>query len=412
MLPNRQKRTWKTAATVIAVSCACALSVPLKSNAMAQCCGEAALLSVILETMETNFMMVYMYMISGEGDVGTGLVGTMSANAQSQASHDETQLSNQEMHYQAVARSRKAEMIAADTLNQTVGDSRQCVDTVLASNMGVRGATTDAQKASAQASAKLSTTLALNRISPSESSYGGTLIKDLSTYCSETDALAKRCSAGSLPDANIRAQSVLVPASDYTKPADVVKQSQTFDAAGGDQQLTAAIAASSNIMGTFSPPVLPKAVAESPAGRMYTAKYKIYEARLSAGEAILAGMVGRRAPSETAKTWDAQSSEYSSIFPGVSKPTKPSELETLRYEVMRRYAGSQWQADLRASGDVANTMKERLYGESVELKILYEIHTRMEEQAAVRSAILSQLVSPISKKEVVSDATGAYRSKQ
>ena len=378
------------------------------------CCGETILLGMILSLMNVNNALIYEYMISGASDAGTGIAGTLSANALSQASHNEVQGANQQSHYNAVTRARKAEMVAAQTLSSEIADSRECSEALISQQMGARSGSTDAASYSVQSASKIHAGLATAMASaPSESSSAGTLLKTHNAkYCSPVDVLNKRCSAGSaMPDGDVRVQSLLAPAIDFTSTS-TQGQSMTMT----PEQSQAALDSSVNIMGRFSPPVLPKAVSDSPAGRMYTTKYKIYEARLSPATMALAGIAGRRSEATlnagAKQSWAAVNGEYSKLFPGAQAPANPSETELLRYEVTRRFAGSDYMAQLRKSSSLTNVLVDVAQGDAVELKILYEMHQRLEEDNAILSTVLAQLISPISKKEVIDASTGAYRSKQ
>ena len=409
--PAQRASKAKLAAAACCAGLTLGAAYPFSAQAMGQCCGETALLSLILETMQANFEMLYMYMISGEGDVGTGIVGTTSANAQSQMSHDEAAKSNLQAHRYAIKREQQGEKIAVDRNVRTLGDPRECSEAKLRSDFGVRGDNADAYAASMSGAAKIQQATAKARALPNESASAGEVLAAMGKYCSPADAAAQRCSKSSLPDANVRAESLFKPAGDYTAP--VQSQSLTYDnGSGSGEQMSAAQETASNILGRFAPAALPQAVAQTPAGKMHTAKVKIYEARLSPAENILTGIAGRRAPMPSSQAWSQASDEYPQIFPNTQKPSNPSEIEALRYEVMRRYAGSKWQSDVKKSGDLASALRERVVTESVELKVLYDIHTRLEEQASVRAAILAQLVGPVDRKSVEDAGSAAYRTKQ
>ena len=411
----RKTAKQKIVSAAAAVAVACGLGVPLQ-QAYAGCCGETAVLMAILEAMEADFEMLYMYMISGEGDIGTGVVGTISGNARAKMSHDETQGGNQDAHYAAVDREREGEAVALKRNVDTLGDPRSCSEDAVKNSYGLRGANADAAQYSAKAAGVANRKVAehLAGTQPSDTNHAAILIDEMKQYASPADVTAGRAqsegSAG-MPDANIRAQSLFVPAYDYTKPDTAGKQPLTFS----DEQQKAANLALDNIVARFSPPALPKAVEDTPAGKMYVAKTKIFNARMSPAVMALSGISARRSPAELGSNsdqWQQHSSEYGSIFPNVPKPDKPSEMELLRLEVMRRYAGSKWMSDLKSSSDPAKVAAEQAMTDSVKLKVLYEIHTRLEENSAIQAAILAQLVNPVSRQELDAAAQTAYRNKQ
>ena len=416
-MSKKSKTSWKQKTAILAVSLGVTLGgvLPVK-NAIAGCCGETAVLMAILSAMEVNFELLYTYMISGVGDVGTGIVGTISGNARAKMSHDEIQGANQAAYTAALERSRDAEMIAANTLNKEIGDPRSCQEDQILASHGVRGANVDAAVVSSRAAAASNKKAAehLAGTQPSDAAHAGVIINEQKEFASPADVKAGRAQAlGSkgMPDANVRVQSLFTPAHDYTDPAAAAKQSVTFN----DDQVAAAQLAIDNIAARFSPPALPQGVEATPAGLLYIAKTKIFNARLSPAIMGLSGISSRRAPADlgnNAAQWATASSEYAALFPGVSKPDRPSELELLRLEVMRRYAGSQWIADLKKSGSPAQVAVEQAVTDSVKLKVLYEIHTRLEENSAIQSAILAQLVNPVSRVEMEGAAQSAYRNKQ
>ena len=390
--------------------------VPVKkSEAMAQCCGETAMLMLILFTMQMNFMELYMYLISGIGDVGTGIAGTTSANSQSQMSHNEAAQSNAEAHDKAIQRTREAEMIVADRVVADSPNPAHCSEETIVKNMGTKGDSVDASIAGAKAAGKIAADLSKSRNLKNELAHSAAIIESsTSLYCSQADQDAKRCSKSIMPAANERVQSLFTPAHDYLNIAEAKKQTSTFDygAANGPQS-KAAIEAASLITGKYSPPVIPKAVSETPLGKMYNAKYKIYEARLAPSEMILANIIARRTPSgSTSKTWQQSQSVFSRVFAGKTMPSSPSETEAVQLEVYKRFADSDWLTEVKKDDDMARVMQERTVTSSVELKILLDIHARLEENLAVRSAILTQLVNPVSKLEVETAAASAYRAKE
>lgn len=406
----------KVMATIIATTFAFSAAVIPVKDAKAGCCGETAVLFAIWVAMEFDFYLLYSYLISGIGDVGTGVVGTISGNARAKMSHDETQEGNQAAHYAAVDRTRDAEMIPAKRVINNSPDPSHCSEEAINMASGAAGANSDAALATAAQIAKSNAKTAQNQAGtqPSDTAHAAKVLEEMKKYASDIDAKEGRfASAGSagMPDGNIRTQSLFTPAHDYTKPDESAKQNLTFT----KEQQEAADAVINNMVTRFTPPALPQAVEATPTGKVYIAKTKIFNARLSPAVMALSGIAARRAESplsgNTQQGWQTASKEYSAIFPGVNKPSAPSEMETLRMEVMRRYAGSDWLTDLKKNSNPARVAQEQAATDAVKLKVLYEIHNRMEENSAVQAAILSQLVNPVSRSEIDNIAQSAFRNK-
>ena len=410
----------KKAAAAAAAVCALAAGGAGYQRAFADptwnphCCGETVLLGMILSLMEFNDQLIYSYLISGTGDVGTGIVGTISANAQSQMSHNEAGGGNLAAHDAARKREVRGEQVALERNVKTLGDPRECQEGLIKQQLGARAGSGEAALYAMNSSAKYQAIVAESLAkTPSESaSAAAVMAAHKSKFCGFDDAKAGRCGTSQMPDGDIRVQSLFGPAGNYTAPA-AGSASLTFQ----PQHEEAAGASAVNIMGAFAPPVLPKAVSMTPAGRMYAAKYKIFESRLSPANMVLTGIAGRRAPATLSggakESWDAVKGEYSAVLPQAGQaPDNPSEAELLRFEVMRRYAGSKWLSNVQKSGDPAAAMREVAYNDAVELKVLYDMHQRLEEDNAVLAGVLAQMTNPVTRQGLNEAAATSYRTKQ
>ena len=378
------------------------------------CCGETILLAIILATMVFNDSLLYTYLISGIGDIGTGGTGTTSANAQSQMSHKETAGSNTKAHYAAVDRTRDAEMTVAERVVNDSPNPMACEEGIISSQLGARNAFGDTSKATNIAASKISASVDKTIASAKNelAHTAGFIEKHYSKYCSEVDSKAGRCSGSSkMPDADSRVQSIFYPADNFQNQQSA-KQSITFTS----EQFEAASDAVVNILGRYSPPTLPKSVSETPAGKMYNIKMKVFQSRISPANFVLTNIAARRGQAELSSgaqtTWNEASKSYSDIFTGTQAPSKPSEAEAMRLEVMRRFADPRYyKNNMAKDSDLANSLVELAQNDAIELKLLWDLHSRLEEDNALLAATIAQLLNPISKTEIENNYSNSFRSK-
>lgn len=376
------------------------------------------------------------YLTNGDGETGKGVIGAITKTADADRKFQEENMANEHARMQVLAMNQAMAIRVAGAIS----NPRDCYELPkrVGARMGGGGAGSNVPKGRTEA--KVAATNAGNQPSPvahAAAVYGnhkanGFCSNEDANYAGVTTGDASRnafgCeAAGPMPDGDARAQGLFVPAHDYTAAASAKKVSVTFDngaaASGGSTQRNAADESIANIVSRFSPPALPKNVEQTPAGRILLTKQKIFNARLSTSINALSTIAAMRDASANpmsaqtlARVWGADvDAVYSRVFPGVQKPEKPSEIEVLRYEVMRRYADygdSSWAVEGSKVSDPAKRQLMQMETEAVQLNLLYQIHSRLGENNAIQAAILAQLVNPISKEELERSARGAIQSKQ
>ncbi len=382
---------------------------------------------------------IYNYMAAGEGETGTGIIGIMGKEHDLDRKFLEEQL--------ALNHARMQELMMkssyADAVAKKIQSYRACDDIVAntmarsasggAAGRGGGGSAakgvTENKVAKAMAGGTLSEAGQAGRVyaEHAAASNGYCSYEDVNYYNSDGSVKGPRnafgCSApGEMPDGDARAQSVFAPAHDYTKPAVVAKQTLTFTTA----QKNAADASIRNIVSAFSPPALPKEREATDAGKLYLAKTKVFNARVSSAVHSLAAMADRRTPASIGSgasgtsggsflfwSWGANDwkTVYARVF-GLSSadvPAQLSEADSLRFEAYLRYyddssQSDSWYAKQVEGGSGDDLLKEQLRMGSVELMMLYNIHQRMEENNMIQAAILSHMINPVSKDELLRSA--------
>lgn len=385
----------------------------------------------------------YSYLTAGEGDTGKGVIGTMNKIWAEERPFLEA-IGNNGASWQ---KANALDMLPGQVAMQRAGDPRNCSE--IPTRIGARaaggsrggsraiGSRVDRAIQAASVGTKISESSYASEINATHGSADlGLCAKEDVSFDANGDAAKAYGSsrnlngcqaAGPMPNGDIRGQSLFVPAYDYVKVADgdagelAKASSLTFN----PKQSTVAGIAAKNIVASFSAPAMPKDVEASPAGQLVTAKGKILQARLSPAIQALASIASFRAPAALgSKAADALSNNwmstatpvYGRVFPaGTEVPKVPSLAEILRFEVFRRYmdfGGDQdsWLAQLNDSQDPARVGRMQAETQAVQLYVEYEILNRLEENNAIQAAILSQLVNPVSKQEVVNASAAAYKA--
>lgn len=378
---------------------------------------------------------IHAYLTNGDGDTGRGVIGTITKTMDAQRKFSEEDTANEHARMQVLSMNQAmATRVAA-----SISNPRDCYELPkgMGARMGGGGGATAASKGRIETNlAKEGAGTKTSEVAHAAAVYGnhsanGHCTAEDAKYAGVNGGSADRqafgCTApGKMPDGDARAQSLFVPAHDYTKADAPERLSLTFDngqKVNGPSQAMSADETIANIVARFSPPALPKGVEQTPQGRVLLTKQKVFNARLSpavnALSTIAAGRDGVNNPmSDTMRksVWgDEVAGVYGRVFPGLKVPVKPSEMEVLRYEVMRRYAdygGGSWNEKMVSNSDPAARSKMQLENQAVQLNLLYQIHSRMEENNAVQAAILSHLVNPITKSDLELAAQGALNSKQ
>lgn len=403
--------------------------------------------------INTYLANMYVYMISGEGDTGSGIIGAITKHMDLLWSQQRQ--FQEEMVNKGAAFNRKTALdkATANAVVNRIGDPRVCSElpqraagrfAALGGGGGVRGrARTEAIAAQAAPGVKSSDgehAADMYAVHGGGSTELGIKQGDL---CSKQDVArsgdaaktfgAKRngygCQQeGSMPDADARIQSIFVPAHKYEAvangdPEEIAKASSlTYS----QPQAAVASLAAKNAVNAFSTPALPNDIENSPGGKILLAKQKVLQDRMSAGIQALSSLVGSRTPmsaglgSTTAKTiannWKQTAADvYQRVFPeGTPVPDVPSMAEMLRYEVYRRFldVGGQesWINKLDTADDrKVNQMQAET--QAVQLYVEWELLNAVRENNAIQAAILAQMVNPVTKQEITAAAASAYRNK-
>lgn len=375
------------------------------------------------------------YLTNGDGETGRGVIGAITKTSDADRKFQEENTANEHSRMQVLAMNQAMAIRVAGAIS----NPRDCYEMPkrIGARMGGGGAGSNVPKGRTEARvAATGAGTQPSEVAHAAAIYGnhknnGFCSSEDTRYAGVTTGDASRnafgCdAAGPMPDGDARAQGLFVPAHDYTNAAEARKVSVTFDNGqavnGARTQRNAADETIANIVNRFSPPALPKHVEQTPAGRILLTKQKVFNARLSTAVGALSTIAAMRdaaanpMSSQTlARVWGADvDGVYSRVFPGVQKPEKPSELEVLRYEVMRRYADygdGSWAVEGSKQSDQTKRQLMQMETEAVQLNLLYQIHSRLGENNAIQSAILAQMVNPISKDELEKSARAALQAK-
>lgn len=367
---------------------------------------------------------IRLYLTSGVGDTGTGLIATI------QKTQDANRLYSQESDALQQSRNQVLAMnqAMANRVAAGIPDPRDCdeLPRMVGARAGGGGGSSAIAKGRSEArlaagsAGALPTATAHAAIVYANHEAGGYCAAEDINYSGVSGKAATRnafncTTVGAMPDGDARAQGLFVPAHDYASAPAAERMSLTFDngtaPASGPSQAAAADDTAGNIVARFAPPALNKGAEQTPDGRVFLAKTKVFNARLSPAINALTSISSRRNAAANPLSADALAlwndgnvqGVYDRIFSGAKHPQKPSEIEVLRYEVMRRYAdygANSWAQKVTNESDPAKRSLAQLQSQAVEMNLLYQIHGRLEENNAIQAAILSQLMNPITKTEL------------
>lgn len=377
---------------------------------------------------------IRIYLTTGEGDTGTGLIGTIQKTQDANRFYGQEEAATNHARNQVLAMNQAM----ANRVASSIPDPRDCDE--LPQRVGARagggggGSMVSKGRTEAKAAANAAGTL------PSPTAHAAAVYGNHQAggYCAAEDINYSGAAGGSarnafncttpgaMPDGDARAQSVFVPAHDYVNASAATRMSLTYDGGqtptSGPSQAAAADDSINNIVSRFSPAAMPKNIEQSPQGRIVLAKQKVFNARLSPAINALAGISSRRNASANAMStealaavWDNSTVQgvYDRVFSGAQHPKKPSEMEVIRYEVMRRYADygvNSWITQVTNEADPAKRSLAQIQNQAVELNLLYQIHGRLEENNALQSAILAQLMNPVTKADIELNSQAASQN--
>ncbi len=347
-------------------------------------------LNCTYEHFMTYWIKIYSYMSTGyvaetasHTDDGSGIHGFLETIAaqqrQDRTLHEEMQ-ANETQHKQRIA----IEGAMAEKIVNTLPDPRDCLDHIARESTKPGG---NAQIGSRVAKNRYETRLMAESTRRTDSEHLTQMYveHEASGYCSPVDVAnpatgevrnAFNCTEkGPMPDGDVRIQSIFKPATDFTDPDKAAEPSLTFnlgknphDPAMGDQRKAAADVIST-VAAKLQPGILHPNAEKTPQGRIYLARLKTYQARVSVSINALTEIAGMRTAgagalsTEAAKAlWkgdttlqlgnETNEDVYKRLFgDNVQIPEVPSEAELMRFEVMRRYVDRNdqgWQAQLES----------------------------------------------------------------
>lgn len=373
--------------------------------------------------INTYLAEIYAYMNSGEGDTGTGIIGTMvKISKMQQQATEEAIAGGAQMN-----RVTTADALGAQRSAAALPSERACKE--VGQVMGARasgggGGGSRAVKGNFERVIMSNTAgMAPNPIAQAADTYN----THAKNYCGPNDVKfsdgkphkAFGCTAASttMPSADVRVQSLFVPAHDFTNPDKAAAANLTFTA----EQAQAAADASKNIISAFSPLALSPDMEGTEAGKMYLAKVNAFNARISPAIHALSQITSMRMgeanlPDALAANWKKIADPvYSRIFKGMEAPTKPSESEVMRFEVLRRYADSgpeSWHQKQIIDDDLPRLTREMTDAVVLNTYVNWQAMNRLEENNALQSAILAQMTNPVSKIEMERMGTTVYSSQK
>lgn len=376
---------------------------------------------------------IYQYMATDTGNTqGMGIIGAINANQNKiwKQQQDFTETTNKNVAQ--MNRVTATDGAVSSRIANSMADPRNCseIPRVMGARSGGGGGGSRGTKGVYEArvanagggTAPNATSQAATIVATHAGGAGG------NNYCATPDVTytngkahaAFGCSApGNMPDGDARVASLFVPAHDFTKPDVVAQQTLTFTPqtakAAGDAIIT--------ILSSFSPPGLPEDVEKSPEGKLYLAKVKVFNARLSPALHALTSITSMRNPDPNAMnntdfktTWSTVATPvFANLFPNSKPPEVPSEAEIMRFEVLRRYADfgdASWHGQLIKDQDQARLLIELNTTAAVQLYLDWQLHNRLEENNALQSAILAQLTNPVTINEMDAAARAAYGTRK
>ena len=374
--------------------------------------------------INTYLAEIYAYMNSGEGDMGTGIIGTMVKLSKMQQEANTAAITEGAQMNRVTA----ADAIGAQRSAGALPSRRACSE--VAQVMGARasgggGGGSRAVKGSFER-------VIMNNTAGTSPTALAQAAETYNThaqpkYCSPNDVKfsdgkthkAFGCAAASttMPAGDLRVQSIFVPAHDFTNPEKASAANLTFT----PDQAQAAVDASKNIISAFSPLALSADMEGTDAGKRYLAKVNAFNARISPAIHAISQIASMRMseanlPDALAENWKSIATPvYSRIFKGMEVPAKPSEAEIMRFEVMRRYADSgpeSWHQKQITDDDLPRLTREMTDAIVLNTYVNWQAMNRLEENNALQTSILAQMVNPVSKTEMETLGSNVYTTQK
>ena len=220
---------------------------------------------------------------------------------------------------------------------------------------------------------------------------------------------------GSLPNADIRASSLIVGAS--ATPSDPSNGSLNA------QQQAAARAYITNT--AAMPPNIPDpAVLEKSGGKVYLTTLNRFAARQAASGDAMSNILasheqmpltvnGQAEVGGVLKDWALRQGDWQDIFGNkLAFPTNPSERDLLRYEVYRYYSSGEYQVSLQQAANergLSGLAREQLTQTALTNRLLFQLLQRQEDSNIILSQLLNQQMDPLTTQGMNAAASQAGR---
>ncbi|MEI2808202.1 MAG: hypothetical protein V9G18_20345, partial [Albidovulum sp.] len=222
---------------------------------------------------------------------------------------------------------------------------------------------------------------ALNHLRRAEltgAAAGEAMVKtQVERYCSAEDAGSRGCAqASGRPDAQFQTETLysgsgLGAGADPTRPNTFLPEVLSFD----DDRIADARRLIDNAADPYPTDDLPKALRETPQGKTFWIRRKLYEGRLSASRYSLNHALALRMPAAGLKAWllqiwqESRATEHKNELIA-ALPANISYLETLKAAVDSRFAMPSWYAGVAGNNADAN-LRELAYMQALGLNFQY-----------------------------------------
>lgn len=197
------------------------------------------------------------------------------------------------------------------------------------------------------------------------------------SYCNAEDVGSHGCTqAGTRPDAPFQTETLysgsgLGDAAEPTSPNTFLPEILSFN----DERITDARRFIDNATDPYPLDDLPKELRETPQGKSFWLRRKLYEGKLSAARYSLNHALAWRVPAAALKGWllqvwqESKASEHLAELTA-ALPENISYLELLKTEVDRRYASSTWYAGI-AGDNAESVLRQLAYMQAFALNLSY-----------------------------------------
>lgn len=207
---------------------------------------------------------------------------------------------------------------------------------------------------------------------------GAAMVKaQVERYCNAEDVGSRGCTEASRrPDAQFQTETLfsgsgLGDQAEATQPNTFLPEVLSFD----DDRITDARRFIDNAADPYPTDDLPKALRETPQGKMFWLRRKLYEGRLSASRYSMNHALAWRAPAAALKGWllqvwqESKAAEHRNELIA-ALPENISYLETLKTMVDSRFAAPSWYAGVAGNHEAAN-VRELAYMGALALNLQY-----------------------------------------